>query len=111
MSTVIRGRIPEHATLRYQEESVDDVQIPYDITFKLVGYESVQIEKQIKAIREAIKKKKTTKFWTLSDKGGGVSAAAKLFIDERYGHVHRGGGGWSSSSKLVFCIKVCFVGT
>ena len=57
MSTVIRGRIPEHATLRYQEESVDDVQIPYDITFKLVGYESVQIEKQIKAIREAIKKK------------------------------------------------------
>ena len=50
MSTVIRGRIPEHATLRYQEESVDDVQIPYDITFKLVGYESVQIEKQIKAI-------------------------------------------------------------
>ena len=66
MSTVIRGRIPEHATLRYQEESVDDVQIPYDITFKLVGYESVQIEKQIKAIREAIKKKKTTKFWTLS---------------------------------------------
>ena len=71
MSTVIRGRIPEHATLRYQEESVDDVQIPYDITFKLVGYESVQIEKQIKAIREAIKKKKTTKFWTLSDKGGG----------------------------------------
>ena len=83
MSTVIRGRIPEHATLRYQEESVDDVQIPYDITFKLVGYESVQIEKQIKAIREAIKKK-TTKFWTLSDKGGGVSAAAKLFIDEKY---------------------------
>ena len=71
MSTVIRGRIPEHATLRYQEESVDDVQIPYDITFKLVGYESVQIEKQIKAIREAIKKKKTTKFWTLSEKGGG----------------------------------------
>ena len=67
MSTVIRGRIPEHATLRYQEESVDDVQIPYDITFKLVGYESVQIEKQIKAIREAIKKKKTTKFWTLSE--------------------------------------------
>ena len=43
---------------------------------------------------------------------GGVSAAAKLFIDERYGHVYRGGGGgWSSSSKLVFCIKVCFVGT
>ena len=50
MPTVIRGRIREHATLRYQEESVDDVQIPYDITFKLVGYESVQIEKQIKAI-------------------------------------------------------------
>ena len=56
-------------------------------------------------------KKKTTKFWTLSEKGGGVSAAAKLFIDEKYGHVYRGGGGWSSSSKLVFCIKVCFVGT
>jgi len=48
-STVIRGRIPEHATLRYQEESVDEVQIPYDITFKLVGNESVQIEKEIKA--------------------------------------------------------------
>ena len=57
MPTVIRGRIREHATLRYQEESVDDVKIPYDITFKLVGYESVQIEKQIKAIWEAIKKK------------------------------------------------------
>ena len=87
MSTVIRGRIPEHATLRYQEESVDDVQIPYDITFKLVGYESVQIEKQIKAIREAIKKKKLRNFGHCPIRGGGVSAAAKLFIDERYGHV------------------------
>ena len=91
MSTVIRGRIPEHATLRYQEESVDDVQIPYDITFKLVGYESVQIEKQIKAIREAIKKK-NYEILDIVRKGGGVSAAAKLFIDERYGHVHRGVG-------------------
>ena len=33
------------------------------------------------------KKKKTTKFRTLSEKGGGVSTAAKLFIDEKYGHV------------------------
>jgi len=49
MSTVIRGRIPEHATLRNQEESVDDVQIPYDITFKFVGNEKNQIEKEIKA--------------------------------------------------------------
>jgi len=48
MSTVIRGRIPEHATLRNQEESVDD-QIPYDITFKFVGDEKNQIEKEIKA--------------------------------------------------------------
>jgi len=48
MSTVIRGRIPKHATLRYQEESVD-VQIPYDITFKFVGNERDQIEKEIKA--------------------------------------------------------------
>ena len=70
MSTVIRGRIPEHATLRYQEESVDDVQIPYDITFKLVGYESVQIEKQIKAIREAIKKK-NYEILDIVRKGGG----------------------------------------
>ena len=93
MSTVIRGRIPEHATLRYQEESVDDVQIPYDITFKLVGYESVQIEKQIKAIREAIKKKKKLRnFGHCPIRGGGVSAAAKLFIDEKYGHVYRGQG-------------------
>ena len=89
MSTVIRGRIPEHATLRYQEESVDDVQIPYDITFKLVGYESVQIEKQIKAIREAIKKK-NYEILDIVRKGGGVSAAAKLFIDEKYGHVYKG---------------------
>ena len=42
-------------------------------------------------LREAIKKK-TTKFWTLSKKGEGVSTAAKLFIDEKYGHVYRGGG-------------------
>ena len=48
-------------------------------------------EPYIILVREAIKKK-TTKFWTLSEKGGGVSAAAKLFIDERYGHVYRGGG-------------------
>ena len=33
-------------------------------------------------------KKKTTKFWTLSEKGEGVSTAAKLFIDEKYGHVY-----------------------
>ena len=33
-------------------------------------------------------KKKTTKFWTLSEKGGqGVSTAAKLFIEKKYGHV------------------------
>ena len=111
MSTVIRGRIPEHATLRYQEESVDDVQIPYDITFKLVGYESVQIEKQIKAIREAIKKKKTTKFWTLSDKGGGSAPQPNFSSMKGMDMCTEGGGGWSSSSKLVFCIKVCFVGT
>ena len=36
------------------------------------------------------KKKKTTKFRTLSEKGGG-STAAKLFSDEKYGHVNRGG--------------------
>ena len=56
-------------------------------------------------------KKKTMKFWTLSEKWRGVSTAAKLFINEKYGHVYRGRGVWSSSSKLVFCIKVCFVGT
>ena len=67
---------------------------------------------RVLGLREAIKKEKTMKFWTLSEKGRGVSTAAKLFIDEKYGHVYRGGfGGWSSSSKLVFCIKVCFVGT
>ena len=32
-------------------------------------------------LREAIKK--TTKFWRLSKKGGRVSTAAKLFIDEK----------------------------
>ena len=56
-------------------------------------------------------KKKNYEILDIVRKGGGVSAAAKLFIDEKYGHVYRGGGGWSSSSKLVFCIKVCFVGT
>ena len=56
-------------------------------------------------------KKKNYEILDIVQKGGGVSAAAKLFIDERYGHVYRGGGGWSSSSKLVFGIKVCFVGT
>ena len=58
--------------------------------------------------REAIKKK-TTKFRTLAEKGG-VSTAAKLFIEKKYGHMYKGGGGWSSSSKIVFCIKVCYVG-
>ena len=52
-------------------------------------------------------KKKPTKFWTLS-KHGGVSGAAKLFIEKRYGHVLRGEGGQRASSKVVFCKKVCF---
>ena len=38
-------------------------------------------------------KKKTTKFWTSSKHGGVVSCAAKPFIEKRYGHVLRGGGG------------------
>ena len=39
---------------------------------------------------------------------GGVSGAAKLFIEKRYGHVLRGEGGQRASSKVVFCKKVCF---
>ena len=31
--------------------------------------------------------KKTAKLWTLSEKGVGVSGAAKLFIEIKYGHV------------------------
>ena len=41
-------------------------------------------------LREAIKK--NYEILDIVQKGGGgVSAAAKLFIDERYGHVYRGG--------------------
>ena len=54
-------------------------------------------------------KKKITKFWTLSKHGGvGVSGAAKLFFEKRYGHVLRGEGGQRAMSKVVFCKKVCF---
>ena len=53
-------------------------------------------------------KKKTTKLWTLSKHGGGVSGPAKLFFEKRYGHVLRGEGGQRASSKVVFCKKVCF---
>ena len=52
-------------------------------------------------VREAIKKK-TTKLWTCG-KRGGVSSAGKLFIEEKFGHVFRGG-----SKGLVqssFCKK------
>ena len=37
--------------------------------------------------------------------GGGVSGAAKLFIEKRYGHVLRGEEGQRASSKVVFCKK------
>ena len=53
-------------------------------------------------VREAIKT--TTKLWTLSKHGGGVSGAAKLFIEKRYGHVFRGGG-QRASSKVIFFTK------
>ena len=41
-------------------------------------------------LREA-KKKKNYEILDIVRKGGGGSAAAKLFIDEKYGHVYRGG--------------------
>ena len=50
--------------------------------------------------------KKTTKLWT-SAKRGGVSSAGKLFNEEKFGHVFRGGG-QRDSSKVVFVKKkVC----
>ena len=58
---------------------------------------------RVLGLREAIKKK-TMKFWTLSEKGRGVSTAAKLFIDEKYGHVHRGVGG-----GLEFLVQTSFL--
>ena len=39
------------------------------------------------------KKKKLRNFGHCPKRGGGVSAAAKLFIDEKYGHVYRRGVG------------------
>ena len=59
----------------------------------LAGLEVARLIRSGQLGKGSHQKKKTTKFWTLSEKGGGVSAAAKLFIDEQYGHVYRGGVG------------------
>ena len=50
-------------------------------------------KRPLTGLREAIKKKKLRNFGHCPKRGGRVSTAAKLFIEKRYGHMYRGGGG------------------
>ena len=78
------------------------------------GRQADRQKKPLIGARATALPKNDAKFWTLSERGGGSqhrSQTFKLFIEEKYGHVYRGGvGGWSSLFTTVFCIKVFFVG-
>ena len=49
-------------------------------------------------------KKKNYEILDMWQKGGGVSSSGKLFNEEKFGHVFRGGG-QRDSSKVVFVKK------
>ena len=54
------------------------------------------------SLREAIKKKKTTKFWTLSEKGGGSAPQPNFLSMKSMDMCIEGGGG------LELLVQTCF---
>ena len=76
----------------------------------LAGLEVARLIRSGQLGKGSHQKKKTTKFWTLSERGGGSAPQPNFLSMKSMDMCIEGGGGWSSSSKLVCCIKVCLVG-